>query len=562
MATGPLNSSVHDAVTLAARYNDAHLLKFLYDNGIGKVGSFLEITAAACNNGNREILEFVIKSKQAIGAYINLSSKSLPFLEWIYPMYAKEIGTYKYQRIQDAIAKKSLPLVKFHMASPPTKDNQGDIRYHISQAAEHGCVDILEFFLAGQKPKAWDGITLVKAAKGGHFKIVQILHDCGGPDNWPTHSIENVMDEAAAGGYIGIVRYLDQHGYPATSLAMDGAARGGHLSTVSYLHFQRTEGCTENALKWAASGGHYHVVEFLLDNRTDCDMTAALVGASRNIDIVLLLLDRGALVTQGARNHAAMYACLEVLSLLYWPEYPAAKDSIHELYRCGLGLAADYIAAGQPGLFSTEIRELYLLVSSLRDNYSQRITHQLTNARKIDGANIVYALLVGGHMQAYRYALKHRPFYFDLTDLSLRICRLLKGGDTMDHVLAPLLDAIAVADITEHEQHTFITQAAKQNHPILVRALISKGAKILKSDVSKLVRGGVVDIVKILVEEKYYIPKSAILEATISNQIQVIKLLFPLQPHSTQLSIQTLAQRHNNYHLRDYINDYNQQHQQ
>lgn len=54
---------------------------------------------------------------------------------------------------------------------------------------------------------------------------------------------------------------------------MDGAALDGHLDVVRWLHPNRTEGCTANAMNWAAANGHSDVVKWLRENRAElCTM--------------------------------------------------------------------------------------------------------------------------------------------------------------------------------------------------------------------------------------------------------------------------------------------------
>jgi ankyrin repeat protein len=38
---------------------------------------------------------------------------------------------------------------------------------------------------------------------------------------------------------------------------MHWAARNGHLEVVQWLHENRKEGCTINAMNWAAECGHF-----------------------------------------------------------------------------------------------------------------------------------------------------------------------------------------------------------------------------------------------------------------------------------------------------------------
>eukprot|EP00122_Pirum_gemmata_P021472 Pgem_evm1s20004 len=50
---------------------------------------------------------------------------------------------------------------------------------------------------------------------------------------------------------------------------MDFAAENGHLDVVKFLHRNRTEGCTKNAMTKAVKNGHLEVVKFLHKHRTE-----------------------------------------------------------------------------------------------------------------------------------------------------------------------------------------------------------------------------------------------------------------------------------------------------
>jgi hypothetical protein len=62
---------------------------------------------------------------------------------------------------------------------------------------------------------------------------------------------------------------------------MDGAAGQGHLDVVKWLHENRKEGCTGNAMNAAAGGDHFEVVKWLFLNRKEGDIENALCKARR-----------------------------------------------------------------------------------------------------------------------------------------------------------------------------------------------------------------------------------------------------------------------------------------
>jgi hypothetical protein len=45
---------------------------------------------------------------------------------------------------------------------------------------------------------------------------------------------------------------------------MDLASYNGDLNIVEFLHANRTEGCTTEAMDWASCNGHIDIVEFYM----------------------------------------------------------------------------------------------------------------------------------------------------------------------------------------------------------------------------------------------------------------------------------------------------------
>ena len=63
---------------------------------------------------------------------------------------------------------------------------------------------------------------------------------------------------------------------------MNTAAMNGHLETVIWLHLNRAEGCTTNAMDYAAYNGHLDAIIWLHVNRTEGCTTDAMDWAARN----------------------------------------------------------------------------------------------------------------------------------------------------------------------------------------------------------------------------------------------------------------------------------------
>ena len=89
-----------------------------------------------------------------------------------------------------------------------------------------------------------------------------------------------------------IVKWLHENRTESrTTDAMNYAAENGLLNVVKWLHKNRTEGCTTYAMNDAARCGHLDMVKWLHENRTECRTTDAMNYAARDeyLDVVRLL---------------------------------------------------------------------------------------------------------------------------------------------------------------------------------------------------------------------------------------------------------------------------------
>ena len=77
------------------------------------------------------------------------------------------------------------------------------------------------------------------------------------------------MNWATRNGHLEIVKFLHENRKERCTVdAMNGAAENGHLETVKVLHENRKEGCTADAMDWAAQDGHLKERMYNLCNRS------------------------------------------------------------------------------------------------------------------------------------------------------------------------------------------------------------------------------------------------------------------------------------------------------
>ncbi|KAG9401652.1 hypothetical protein AC1031_009507 [Aphanomyces cochlioides] len=109
----------------------------------------------------------------------------------------------------------------------------------------------------------------VKKKFDGHLNIVKYIH--AQPDTESLFSIDD-MAFASAMGSLEIVKFLHENRQEGcTTEAMDAACTNGHVDIVKFLMEHREERCSSEALSQAIYGGHLNVVKFLLENIHDIE---------------------------------------------------------------------------------------------------------------------------------------------------------------------------------------------------------------------------------------------------------------------------------------------------
>lgn len=210
---------------------------------------------------------------------------------------------------------------------------------------------------------AMDALTY--AAREGHLNIVRWIHGQlrktvklpldGSPGPAPRiwqhyHKDLLSIDEAAASGSLELVKWLHKNRKQECSDdAMSRAAYRSHIDIVQWLQNNREEYCSEETfhkcaefgrlemlklfheneyefdidtftMDWAAEAGHLEVVKWLHENRTEGCTTMAVDAAARNgyLDVVkYLLTNRTEGCTTEAMDSAAGNGRLEIVSWLH-----------------------------------------------------------------------------------------------------------------------------------------------------------------------------------------------------------------------------------------------------
>jgi hypothetical protein len=120
-------------------------------------------------------------------------------------------------------------------------------------AAAGGYLGVLKW--AREHGCPWNVWTCIKAAEGGHLEVLQWAREHGCPWN------EETCSEAARGGQLEVLRWAREHGCPWNERTCAEAASGGHLEL---LRWAREHGCPwdKGTCQAAAKGGHLEVLQW------------------------------------------------------------------------------------------------------------------------------------------------------------------------------------------------------------------------------------------------------------------------------------------------------------
>ncbi|KAG6974927.1 hypothetical protein JG688_00002830 [Phytophthora aleatoria] len=181
---------------------------------------------------------------------------------------------------------------------------------------------------AAARDPDWDNGQYMAAAAviRGFVHVLQWLNECY-PErtSWGDGHQGLTMNYAAASGRLDMAQWIHENrSEPCSTEAMDYAAGKGHLDVVRFLHENRTEGCTKHAMSSAAANGHLEMVQWLYANRNERMTANALRSAAKygHLNVVQWLSEivwkepRGEACIQDAARIALQAGHIEVTQQL------------------------------------------------------------------------------------------------------------------------------------------------------------------------------------------------------------------------------------------------------
>ncbi|EGG22216.1 hypothetical protein DFA_04334 [Cavenderia fasciculata] len=161
------------------------------------------------------------------------------------------------------------------------------------------------------------------ACKSSSIEIVKYIHDSG------VGECKNAMDIAAFNS-LEIVKFLHlNRSEGATTNAMENAAKCGNIDVVKFLHENRSEGASTMAMDYASMYGYFEIVKYLHEHRSEGATTMAIEYAAQHghIDIVKFIhqnLCEG--IATNAIRYAVRYGHFEIFKYLYKTDHQTTKD--------------------------------------------------------------------------------------------------------------------------------------------------------------------------------------------------------------------------------------------
>uniref|UniRef100_K3WPB6 Uncharacterized protein n=1 Tax=Globisporangium ultimum (strain ATCC 200006 / CBS 805.95 / DAOM BR144) TaxID=431595 RepID=K3WPB6_GLOUD len=187
----------------------------------------------------------------------------------------------------------------------------------MDEAALGGHLDAVVWLDGHPQNPGCSPYVLTNAARNGHIRVVEWLQT-----HKPEVESSFPLDTAVTCGQLHVAQYLHEHGHhqPNLEISMNFVALKGNLELLEWLHMQSDAEFSQSVLDHAAAGGHLRIIQWLHTHRSEGCTSHAMDHAATagHLDIVQWLHEnRHEGCTTQAMDGAAENGHLEVVQWLH-----------------------------------------------------------------------------------------------------------------------------------------------------------------------------------------------------------------------------------------------------
>eukprot|EP01132_Coremiostelium_polycephalum_P003345 gene3345-4194_t len=325
---------------------------------------------------------------------------------------------------------------------------------------------------------------------------------------------KSMVDQACIAGNLEIIQFLCKHKRysKCTKLAMDNAAQHNHLEVVKYLHYNRKEGCTTDAMDKTSS---LEIIKFLHYNRLEGCTTKCLENAviRNDFETVQFLLENnigrvGVNLLSAAmfndRKDMAIHLYNNILTQLQKKTLSQSVLS-NAAYLGYLDvvklLNEDFVRNGVRRV--NEPLDEKVLVAAASQGHLEVVKYIVEQTPSPKYADyLLKRVAEGGHLEVFKYLINKNLLM--VLDKSL-IKTLVSVAIRNNHL--PLLEYLHCRfELTVTKMYRSVQNGSLE----LVKYLVEKlGVKIKPRELILAVIGGRLDTLRYLMEERGVKPKTS-----------------------------------------------------
>ncbi|EFA80060.1 hypothetical protein PPL_06882 [Heterostelium album PN500] len=293
-----------------------NMMKYLHDKGIDSVFKNNALDEAA-SHGHLSIVEFLhfnrtegctknafiysaFKGHLEIVKFLNAnrSEESSPdamnyaaqkgFLDVVLFLHENSISGCTFEALDGAASGGHLSIVKFLHYNR----TEGCTKEAINRASKNGHNDVV-LFLLENRTEGFTSKAIEKAAYHGHLDLLKLLLNHNPNNKYLStniycaliHQPKDRMAKGTSGidysqSILDMVKYFHDNGIGRSSyMAMNMAAKYEFFEVLKFLHFNRDEGCTDEALSNAVISGNMDIIQFLVENGMECSPNVLSIAA-------------------------------------------------------------------------------------------------------------------------------------------------------------------------------------------------------------------------------------------------------------------------------------------